>query len=165
MTAKIGGAATTKVIARMTAPTGIGSSLAALTAPGDKPAAVDLGQIRAQYVAADLAERSGVVKYPSIQVYCEKVVNDLKEKFRSFSGRVQMSVEVRHSQDRLDGLQQALELYTDAVTAVLSAGRGDWGDGMFYGGGYEVGFGAVKSGGKNFIQVAKITFEIGVSRN
>jgi len=36
---------------------------------------------------------------------------------------------------------------------------------MFYGGGYEVAFAAVKNGGKNFIQVAKVTFEIGVSRS
>jgi preprotein translocase subunit Sss1 len=28
-----------------------------------------------------------------------------------------------------------------------------------------VAFGAVKPGGKNFIQVAKITFEIGVSKS
>ena len=74
-----------------------------------------------------------------------------------------MAIEVRHSQDRLDGLQDALELYADAVTQVLDANRGDWGDGMFYGGEYEVAFGAVKQGGKNFIQVAKVTFEIGVS--
>jgi hypothetical protein len=34
---------------------------------------------------------------------------------------------------------------------------------MFYAGGYEASFGPVKQGGKNFIQVAKVTFEIGVS--
>ena len=76
-----------------------------------------------------------------------------------------MAIEVRHSQDRLEGLQDALELYVDAATHVLDASRGDWGDGMFYGGGYQVTFGAVKQGGRNFIQVAKVTFEIGVSRN
>jgi hypothetical protein len=76
-----------------------------------------------------------------------------------------MAVEVRHSQDRLDGLQDRLELYTDAVTQVLHSSRGDWGDGMFYGGMYDVSFGAVKHGGKNFIQAAKITFEIGVSKS
>jgi hypothetical protein len=36
---------------------------------------------------------------------------------------------------------------------------------MFYGGGYEVSFAAVKRGGRNFIQTAKIALEIGVSRN
>ena len=36
------------------------------------------------------------------------------------------------------------------MTKALSASRGDWGDGMFYTGGYEVSFGRVKQGGKNF---------------
>jgi hypothetical protein len=36
---------------------------------------------------------------------------------------------------------------------------------MYYAGGYQVAFGPVKHGGKNFIQIAKITFEIGVSIN
>ncbi len=165
MTAKIGAAAAAKVIQRIIAPTGINSSLAALT-EGDNPASgIDAMQVRAQNVAADLAERSGGIKYPTVHVYCEKVVNDLKEKFRSFSGRLQMAIEVRHSQDRLEGIQETVELYADAVTQVLNEARGDWADGMFYGGGYEVSFGAVKSGGKNLIQVAKVTFEIGVSRN
>ncbi len=165
MTAKIGGAATAKVIQRLTGPTGVNSSLAALTEGGPPAGALDAAQVRAQNVTADLAERTGLVKYPVVQVYCEKVVNDLTEKFRSFSGKLHMAVEVRHSQDRLDGLQDALELYADAVTCVLNAGRGDWGDGMFYSGGYEVTYGAVKGGGRNLIQVAKVTFEIGVSRS
>jgi hypothetical protein len=36
---------------------------------------------------------------------------------------------------------------------------------MFYGVQYEVWYGEVKEGGKNFTQVAKVTFEIGVSRD
>jgi len=98
-------------------------------------------------------------------VYCEKISNTLVEKFRTFSGTAQMAIEVRHSQDQLDGLQDAVELYADAVMQTLNSGRGDWGDGMFYGGAYDVSFGPIKKGGRNFIQVAKVTFEIGVSRS
>ena len=108
---------------------------------------------------------SETVNYPAVNVYCERLVNALTEKSRSFSGSAQMIVEVRHSHDRLEGLQDALELYTDAVTETLSASRGDWGNGMFYAGGYEVSFAAVKHGGRNFIQTAKIALEIGVSIN
>ncbi len=165
MTAKIGGAATAKVIQRITGPRGVNCGIAELSGAEIPDGLLDPAQVRAQNAAADLVERSGGVKYPAVHVYCEKVINDLKEKFRSFSGSVQMAVEVRHSQDRLDGLQDTLELYADAVTQVLNQSRGDWGDGMFYGGGYAVSFGAVKSGGRNFIQVAKVTFEIGVSRS
>jgi hypothetical protein len=166
MTRTIGSAVTVKVIQRITGPSGVNSGLAALTQGETAPAnPLDTGQVRSQNVAADVAERSTTVQYPAVNVYCEKIVNSLQEKFRTFSGSVQMAMELRHSQDRLDGLQDALELYTDALTQVLNGGRGDWGDGMFYGGAYEVSFGPVKKGGKNFIQVAKVTFEIGVSRS
>jgi len=36
---------------------------------------------------------------------------------------------------------------------------------MFYSGQYQVTYGPVKQGGKNFTQVAKVTFEIGVSKD
>jgi hypothetical protein len=148
----------------ITAPRGVNSNLAGLTLPG-QPAAVPLGtaQIFSQNAPADLVERSMVVQYPAIHIYCDKLVNSLVEKYRSFSGSVQMAIEVRHSQDRLDGLQETVELYTGAVTQTLDGSRGDWGGGMFYVGGYQVSFGAAKQGGKHFTQVAKVTFEIGVS--
>jgi hypothetical protein len=166
MTAKIGSAVTAKVMTRITGSSGMNSGLAALTQPDRMLAGfLDTAQVRTQNVAADLAERGGVVKYPAVNVYCEKIVNALTEKFRTFSGNVQMAIELRHSQDRLEGLQDRLELYADSAMHMLDTSRGDWGDGMFYGGGYNVSFGAIKQGGKNFIQVAKVTFEIGVSKN
>ena len=48
---------------------------------------------------------------------------------------------------------------------VLDFSRGDFGEGMYYAGGYQVVFSAVKHGGKNFVQSAKVSFEIGVSIN
>lgn len=166
MTTRLGSAATAKVIERIVAPGGLNANLAALTAPGSPvPAPVDASQVRTQNVAADLAERGSIVKYPSIHVYYEKIVNDLAEKFRSFSGRVELAVEVRHSQDKLAGLQDTLEIYADSVAQMLDGARGDWGNGMFYNSGYEVALGAVKHGGRNFVQTAKVTFQVVVSRN
>jgi len=166
MTRTIGSAAAAKVVQKITGPSGANSGLAALTQGcASSPGPFDLAQVRSQNVPAELAERSTLLHYPMVNVYCEKIVNSLQEKFRAFSGTVEMAVEIRYSQDRLDGLQDALDLYTDAVTQVLNGGRGDWGDGMFYGGAYEVSFAPVKKGGKNFMQVAKVTFEIGVSRS
>lgn len=160
MAAGIGSAATRKVIERLAGSADAGSVVGALTEAGYDGAAM-----RAQNAAAELVERAGSVRYPLVTVYCEKVVNDLREKFRSFSGRVEIAIEVRHSQDRLEGLEEAIEDQTDAVTKALAASRGDWGDGMYYAGGYQVSFGRVARGGRNFTQVAKVTFEIGVSRN
>jgi hypothetical protein len=166
MTTGIGSAITGKVVNRITGPAGLNVGLAALMQNGaDTAQLVDAAQVRAQNVAADMAERSGTVKYPSVNVYCEGLVNDLREKFRSFSGRAQIAIEMRHSQDRLDGLEQRLELYVDGAMWMLNESRGDWGEGMFFGGKYQVSFSPVKQGGKNFMQTAKITFEIGVSRN
>jgi hypothetical protein len=166
MTSKIGSAVTVKVVQRITGPAGLNAGLAALTQRGPGPAvALDAAQVRTQNVAADLADRSGGVKYPCVNVFCEAIANQLREKFRTFSGQVRMAIELRHSQDRLEGLQDQLELYVDGTMRMLNASRGDWGDGMFFGGAYEVSFGAVKQGGKNFMQTAKVTFEIGVSRD
>ncbi|SRR5579871_1304008 len=120
-------------------------------------------QIVAQNVAAEVAEKSVISRYPLIYVYCSKIANDLREKFRTFSGEAQMSAEVRVSQDRLEGLEEHLQVYVDAITSVLDESRGDWGDGCFYGGGYEVTFGRVKHGGRNFLQTAEISFALEVS--
>jgi len=65
----------------------------------------------------------------------------------------------------MERLERKLQLYVDAVTAVLERNRGDWGQGMSYAGGYEIQFGAVKSGGKNYIQAAKLALEVDVSQN
>lgn len=164
MANRIGSLAAHKVIQRMTAPAGVSANLAALTSGGEQqPALLNTAQIRLQNVAADLAERGDPVVYPAANVYCDKLTNSLVEKFRTFSGTLQMVIELRASQDRLAGLQDGLELYADAVMQMLDASRGDWGDGMYYAGGYQVAFSAVKHGGKNYIQTAKVTFEIGVS--
>ena len=116
-----------------------------------------------QNVAFELAEKARVTKYPVVHVYVDRIRNQLMEKFRSFSGKVRTVAEVRVSQDRIDGLEEQLRLYVDAVTGVLDANRGCWGEGAFYGGGYEVNIDPVKHGGKNFIQIAKVTFEVDLS--
>lgn len=74
-----------------------------------------------------------------------------------------MVVEVRVSQDRLDEMETRVQLYVDAVIQVLNENRGDWGDGVFYGGTYEVSYGPVKHGGRNFIQIAKIALAVDIS--
>jgi hypothetical protein len=122
-------------------------------------------QVHAENVAPELAEKTAGAWYPGLYVYCDRVINDQVEKFRTFSGRVRVGIDVRNSQDRLEGLADSMELLVDAVGDVLATSRGDWLDGMFYGGKYEVSFGPVKHGGKNFVQTAKVTFEIGVSKD
>ena len=163
--AHIGSAITGKVIQRLMATTrGVNATLDSLTAGAlIPPGPIEPGQIRSGNIASDLAEKSATIRYPTANIYCEKIVNSQLEKFRTFSGTLQMAIDLRHSEDRLENVQSHLETYTDAVTGVLNSSSGDWGGGMYYTGGYQVAFGPVKHGGKNFIQTAKITFEIGVS--
>jgi hypothetical protein len=120
-------------------------------------------QVRLLNVAPELAEKATVARYPLVHLYCERVTNHLREKFRRFSGKVRMVAEARVSQGRLEGIERESQLLSDAVTEVLDASRGDWGNGMFFSGGYEIAYAPVKQGGKNFIQVTKIAFEVDVS--
>jgi hypothetical protein len=114
-----------------------------------------------QNVSFDLAK---IVKYPVIHVYVDRIRNQLTEKFRMFSGKARTVAEVRVSQDRIDGVEEQLRLYVEAITGVLDGNRGSWGEGAFFAGGYEVAFEPVKHGGKNFIQIAKVTFEVDLSK-
>jgi hypothetical protein len=159
--AGIGGTTTNRVAELLKSTKGLTSSVhqAALSARVQL-SEIAPGQVFAQNVAFDVTERTGGAKYPAVHVYCEKVSNEMREKFRTFSGRVRMVVEIRVSQDRLEGLESQLHGYADAVTRVLDGNRGDWGSGMYYAGGYEINFGAVKKGGKNHIQTAKVQFDV-----
>jgi hypothetical protein len=159
----VGSTVTAQVVTLLNAPEGLNACVATL-AQAENTTLAPLGenQILAQNVSVELTERSTDVVYPAINVYCEKIVNQLKEKFRNFSGKAVMAIEVRVSQDRLQGLEDQLQSYVDSVTQVLDQNRGDWGEGMYYAGCYEAVLGPVKHGGQNFIQVGKVAFEVGV---
>jgi hypothetical protein len=119
-------------------------------------------QIIETNVAAEIREKAQSAQYPAIHLYCARVENKLREKFRTFSGTASMVAEIRVSQDRIEGIEQTLQMYADALTRVLDQRRGDWGDGMFYTGGYVVEFGPVKRGGKNLMQTATVEFDVHV---
>ena len=162
--AQVGRTSVAQVVEMLNAPAGLGFRVAEIAQRDSLAFGVAEAQrIISQNVAAELAERTAGAQYPALYVYCEKISNELREKFRTFSGKVKLSIEVRVSQDRLEAIDQQLGLYAEAITDVLDAKRGDWGQGMFYGGGYEVSFSAAKHGGKNFLQTAKVTFDVEVS--
>jgi len=162
----IGGVTSIKVLQLLLAPEGLNASIGTLSvSTGILAPQIPEDHIFTDNVSSDLAETSAGARYTAVYVYCEKIANVLTEKFRGFSGRIQMAVEVRVSQDRLEGLDRKLQLYTDAVSQVLGQNRGDWGQGLFYGGTYEINFSAVKHGGLNFIKTGKIIFQVDASVN
>lgn len=153
-----------KVLGILASPTGLVAALAEIReAESTHLHDIPPEHIMRQNIHADLADKSTGSMYPSIHVYCEKLSNTLREKFRRVSGRARMVSELRVSQDRLEGMERRLQLYADAVMQVLDRSRGDWGGGLFYAGGYEAEFGAVRRGGKNLLQIAKISFDVEVS--
>lgn len=155
---------TSKLMAILTGSEGLPAAVTALSqARNLSLVPVSTAQIIAQNVAPDLAERSTISNYPLVYVYCSKVVNLLREKFRTFSGTAEMVVEFRISQDQLDDMQPNLQAYVDAGTQVLDSNRGDWGNGVFFGGVYELAFGGIKHGGRNFLQIGKISFVVEIS--
>ena len=164
--AQVGRLTTSKLMSVLTASDGLPAAVADLsTTQSLSLPAVTAGQIMVQNVTPEISERSSIIQYPLVCVYCNKITNQLREKFRSFSGDAQMVIEMRVSQDRLDQIEANVQSYIDAVTQVLDQTRGDWGDGVFYPGGYEVTYGAVKHGGKNFLQIAKVSFVLEISAN
>lgn len=162
--AGITGSLTAQVLALLTSTssginariTSIQANDATLTAPGVR-------SVVAQNVSVDLAESAGQAQYPALLVYCEKVQNLQREKFRQFSGQSHLVVEVRHTQEKLAGIEQNTEMYVDAVCALLDDSQGYWGDGTSYNGTYLVTYEPVVKGGKNFVQRAKVSFALEVS--
>ena len=142
---------------------GVNARIAAIDL-ADAVAVSGIRSIAALNASVEIAEKTGHAQYPALLVYCDKLSNSLREKYRQFSGTAHLVVEVRYSQDLLASLEANTQVCVDAVCGLLDASRGDWGNGAFYSGGYDVTYEPVGRGGKNFIQRAKVGFEIQVSK-
>jgi hypothetical protein len=163
--AQTGSVAVNRVIQILKSNTGLPYSIQAIAKlTGTELAPIQSEQIHGINVAVEVAERSAGAKYPAVYVFCDRVKNTMREKFRTFSGQIRTNIEIRVSYDRLEGVERQLQLYIDAVTDVLDNNRGDWGNGSFFGGSYEINYGQVKHGGKNFVQTAKVSFELEMSQ-
>jgi hypothetical protein len=159
------GTLTSSVVHRLSSSTdGISVRAAAITQGSPELQLAGVKTVLAQNVSVDISDKAGHAHYPALLVYCDKISNSLKEKFRRFSGKVHMVVEVRHSQDRLESIEANLQTYVDAVCALLDDSRGDWGNGAFYTGGYDVSYDPVARGGQNYLQRAKVGFDVEVSK-
>jgi len=163
--AGITGTLTGTVVAKLTSPRdGVNIRVGAIHQGDNSLAAAAVRSIAALNASVEISEKAGHAHYPALLIYCDKMSNSMKEKFRQFSGNAHMVVEVRHSQDRLEGLEHSTQMLVDAVCALLDDSRGDWGGGSFYTGGYDVSYEPIGRGGKNFLQRAKVGFDVEVSK-
>lgn len=162
--AGITGTLTAQAMALLTSTTsGVNARIASIEENDSTLKGAGVKSILAQNISVELAESAGQQQYPALLVYCDSVQNLQKEKFRQFSGRVHLVVEVRQTQEKLTMIEQNTEMYVDAVCALLDDSGGDWGDGASYSGAYQVEYLPVVKGGKNFIQRAKVSFALEVS--
>jgi hypothetical protein len=84
-------------------------------------------------------------------------------KFRSFSGTVQVASDVWFSSALLADTDTGLHYYLEALSSILRANMGDWGDGFHYSGIYDMQLQVPKTGGFGFVEMAKITCSLDVS--
>jgi hypothetical protein len=143
---------------------GINARVSAIQDADSRLQTLGIRTIVAQNISPELSDKSGQIVYPALLIYCNKLSNQLKEKYRTFSGTGSFVIEVRHSQDQIDSLEQNAQVYVDAVCALLDDSRGDWGNGTFYSGGYDVSYEPVIRGGKNFLQRARVGFYVEISK-
>ena len=116
--------------------------------------------VRLENVAADLADQNRSVIYPAVYLYSARMENMIRRRLDGFSGPVRFVADVRCTGERYEGLEQELASYVEAVTTALGQNRGPWGQHLIYSGVYTVKFEAVKLGGRNFIQSAKVELEV-----
>lgn len=127
--------------------------------------ALPTNNILLSLASADIADRNVQLTYPRISLSSEGVKNAREEKFRSFSGSVSVAALVLASANLVSDAETWLHYYVEALTTLLQDNLGDWGDGVFYGGLYEVQFQPPKVGGIGFVQPAKVAFELLISRD
>jgi hypothetical protein len=127
--------------------------------------AISSAQIVLSSVNADLGDMNLQLDYPRICIYSSAVKNTQIEKFRSFSGSVTITAEVFASGNLISDIDQWVHFYVEGVTQILRQNIGDWGDGMFFPGTYDVQLQAPKTGGLGFVESAKVSCNINVSLN
>ncbi len=123
------------------------------------------GQVILSSASPDIGDKNMQLAYPRVCLYSAGVKNTQFEKFRSLSGTVSVIAEIWASANLVNETDQWIHFYVEAVTNVLRQNIGDWGDGIFFSGVYDVQFQAPKAGGIGYVEAATLTCSLNVSRN
>jgi hypothetical protein len=124
---------------------------------------IGTAQVILSSAAANLADNNIQLSYPRVCIYSTGLKNNQLEKFRSFSGQVMVTAEIWASGDLVTDVDTWIHFYVESVAAILQRSIGDWGNGMFYAGAYDVQFQPPKTGGLGFVVSAKLSFTVNVS--
>ncbi len=121
-------------------------------------------QVLVSSAAPDLADLVNEYYYPRICVYSSGLKNSHLEKFRSISGSISVVAEIWTSANFLSDTDRWIHFYVDAFTTIMGSNIGDLGDGLFFPGTFDMQFQPPKRGGFGFLQMAKVTCNLTVSR-
>ena len=153
-----------KLLAKLTLANALGQQMATLSAVLTSPApAITAEQVFLSSSPPEMADRNLQMSYPRVCVYSNSIKNTQIEKFRSFSGQVGLVAEIWASADLINQADEWIHFYVESVADILQSNIGDWCDGIFYSGEYEVQFQPPKAGGLGFVESAKLTFSLNVS--
>jgi|SRR5579884_2638913 len=160
--------AANKLLSRLTTGVYAGDDLASTIAAmgaalGTAVPAISAAQIVISSAPSDIADKNMQLTYPRICIYSSGISNTQIEKFRSFSGQVSLVAEIWSSAEFVTQSDTWIHIYTEAVAELLQQSTGDWGDGMFFSGVYDVQFTAPQVGGLGFVQSARLGLAVGVS--
>ena len=121
-------------------------------------------QVLLSSASPDLGDRNVQLTYPRVCLYSSGFKNTQVEKFRSLSGTASVIAEIWASSDLLTDTDQWIHYYVEAVTELLRQNIGDWGDGLFFNGSFDVQVQTPKPGGLGFVQNATVVCRLNVSR-
>jgi|UPI000365CE2F hypothetical protein len=126
---------------------------------------IPVSQVYLSSTPVNMADMQQQLGYPRLSVFCSRFVNQHREKFRSLSGTLAITVEIAVTADLVDLVENWMHYYVEAVSNILRKSAGDLGDGVFFPGTYQVDVQLAQTGGSGFLQLAQVTCELGVSRN
>ena len=122
-------------------------------------------QVVLSSASPSIGDKDIQLTYPRVCLYSLGLKNAQTEKFRSLSGTISVVAEVWASGNLVDQTDQWIHFYVDAVTGILRRNIGDWNDGVFFPGTYDVQFQPPASGGLGYVQSAKISCVFNVSQS
>jgi hypothetical protein len=154
-----------KVANLLTASNALQTQLGALAAAAGQPVpTVHSGQVVVTSATQDMGDKSMQLTYPRICLYASGLKNTRAEKALTLSGTVSVTGEVWASANLVQQADTWIHFYVEAFTLLLRQNAGDWGDGFFFSGVYEVAFQPPKTGGLGYVESAKVICALNVSQ-
>lgn len=122
-------------------------------------------QVVVSAAAPQIGDMDMQLTYPRVSLYTTFLKNTHIEKFRTLSGSMILVADIWASGDLMIQVDQWIHYYVESFTEIFRRNTGDWGNGIFFDGSFDVQFHLPAMGGLGFVRNAKITLTLHVSRN